>query len=75
MAADAHFGVSAERNAVAPTASQSDISPVNGRNGLIHRVSNAHPLATKDRATHGPLITDKAHLALEMGFITNLRRH
>ena len=41
-AADAHFGVSAERNAVAPTASQSDISPVNGRNRLIHRVSQ-HP--------------------------------
>ena len=38
-AADAHFDVSAKRNAVAPTARQSDISPVNGRNGLIHRVS------------------------------------
>ena len=30
-AADAHFGVSAKRNAVAPTARQSDISPVHGR--------------------------------------------
>ena len=38
-AVDAHFGVSAERNAVATTARQSDISPARGRNGLIHRVS------------------------------------
>ena len=46
-AADAHFDVSAKRNAVAPTASQSDISPARGRNGLIHRVFNASPILHK----------------------------
>ena len=49
-AADAHFGVSAKRNAVAPTARQSDISPVHGRNGLIQGVTTPTRSPQKNHA-------------------------